>query len=263
MDEAAGARNKSEKRSSGTMQHQPTSTAHAVAVLAFPELIPARPAGQVFRQTRRFFESRKTEPQPRLGHVNASVLSFLNMHLYGDLLVNFLRARKRTFIDRLQWNLPEADGMEFDQYDTPLCRWIIVHEFGEILGGVRLIPTTAQCGVYSYMLRDAQKGLLDQIPTDVLFFEAPVSKSIWEATRLFISEQVPATRRLQVQTTIMESLSKAAQELGATQVIGIVPAVWSRWLRRMDLGAVPVGPRFAIDGTISQAALFNTARRPN
>ena len=202
-------------------------------------------------------------PLERLGQVKTSVLSFQNMHLFGDLLVNFLRARKRTFIDRLQWRLPEADGMEFDQYDTPVTRWIVIHEFGEVLGGVRLTPTTARCGIYTYMLRDAQKGLLDEIPTDVLFFDAPVSETVWEASRLFISDDVPSHRRLQIQSVIMEALSKSAMDLGASQVIGIVPAVWSRWLRRMDLGAVPVGPKFAIDGTISQAALFNTMRRRN
>jgi len=200
-------------------------------------------------------------PVPRHGHINASILSFQNMHLHGDLLVTFLRARKRTFIDRLNWDLAESDGMEFDQYDTPLSRWIVVHEFGEVLGGFRMTPTTARCGIYSYMLRDAQKGLLESIPTDVLFFEAPVSDTIWEATRLFIVDHVTSQRRMQVQSIIMENMSLAAQEMGAKHVIGIVPAVWSRWLRRLALDAVPVGPRFAIDGTISQAALFKTSDR--
>ncbi|MEO8242400.1 MAG: acyl-homoserine-lactone synthase [bacterium] len=192
----------------------------------------------------------------RIGQVRASVLSFLNLHMYGELFVNFLRARKSTFIDRLNWSVPQADGMEFDQYDTPQCRWIIIHEYGEVLGGVRLMPTTARCGIYSYMLRDAQKGLLDAIPTDVLFFEAPVSDLIWEATRLFIAEDVPAVRRLEVQALLMEAMCMAAKDCNASQVIGIVPAVWSRWLRRIDLDAVPVGPKFTIDGTVSQAALF-------
>ena len=248
------------------MQIMRTSPAGSRAMLAFPELVPAGDTRTNVRTVRNDLSLHKASLPARdakAGHVKASVLSFQNMHLYGDLLVSFLKARKRTFIDRLNWRLPEFDGMEFDQYDTPLCRWIVIHEFGEILGGIRLTPTIARCGIYSYMLRDAQKGFLDEIPTDVLFFEAPVSKSIWEASRLFISEDVPAHRRLQIQSTIMEALSTAARELGATQVIGIVPAVWSRWLRRMELDAVPVGPRFSIDGTFSQAALFSTSKVRN
>lgn len=244
------------------MQHSRPASTRAVAMLTFPELTPAQEVRHSPARAVPPFPVLRTVPADQgLGHVRSSVVSFLNMHFHGDLLVCFMRARKKTFIDRLNWQLPEADGMEFDQYDTPLCRWVIIHEFGDVVAGIRLTPTTAKCGVYSYMLRDAQRGLLDEIPRDVLFFEAPVSSSIWEASRLFISQEVPSHRRSQVQAVLMETLSRAAREMGASQVIGIVPAVWSRWLRRLDLDAVPVGPKFEIDGTTSQAALFNTSWR--
>ena len=216
------------------------------------------------QQPRPFRDTTLEEDDPskaKASHIRASVLSFMNMHLYGELLVDFLRARKRTFIDRLNWSLPQTEGMEFDQYDTPLARWIVIHEFGEVLGGIRMTPTTARCGIYTYMLGDAQKGLLDNIPSDVLFFEAPVSGAIWEASRLFIVDEVQSQRRLHIQVILMDKMSRVAHDVGAGHVIGIVPAVWSRWWRRLDLDAVPVGPKFAIDGTISQAALFNTSGR--
>lgn len=245
------------------MQQTVAASAKWSAMLAFPALAPAEETRPSARPPLQRVPDPARPPDavaPRLGHVRSTVLSFQNMHEHGELLVSFLKARKATFIDKLNWNLPSVDGMEFDQYDTPLCRWIVIHEFGEVLGGIRLTPTTARVGVYSYMLRDAQKGLLEGIPTDVLFFEAPVSTSIWEASRLFIAEDVPAHRRLQVQAILMERLSTSALDVGASQVIGIVPGVFSRWLRRLDLDAVPVGPKFAIDGTVSQAALFNCAR---
>jgi acyl homoserine lactone synthase len=197
------------------------------------------------------------------GHIRATSISFADIHKYGDLFVNFMRARKEMFIDYLHWNLPQADGMEFDQYDTPLAKWIVIHEYGEILGGFRLMPTTAKVGLHTYMLKDAQEGLLQSIPTDVLFLPAPVSDTIWEASRLFIPNHVPAQRRHDVQIAIMENMTNRARELGAQFVIGIVPAVWSRWLRRLNLAAAAVGPRFVIDGTASQAALFNVAKPVN
>ncbi len=150
--------------------------------------------------------------------------------------------------------------MEFDQYDTPQAHWVAVHEYGQVLGGVRLMPTTARCGCYSYMLRDAQLGLLSGIPSDVLFFDAPVDPLTWEATRLFISEDVDAKRRPIVQRMLLNAMQTTAAQCGATNVIGIVPAVFSRWLKRIGMDAAPVGPRFSIDGTASQAALFNLAR---
>lgn len=239
-----------------------TAPAGRAALLAFPALVPAEEL-VLRRAAPRSVEANPVATEtitPRAGHVRATVMSFLNIHDHGDLLVNFLRARKRTFIDRLHWNLPQVDGMEFDQYDTPLCRWVVIHEYGEVMAGIRLTPTTARCGIYSYMLRDAQLGLLDGIPRDVLFFDAPVSPTIWEASRLFIADEVPAYRRLQVQSILMANMSTAARDEGATQVIGIVPAVFARWLRRLDLDAVPVGPKFSIDGSSSQAALFRCAR---
>lgn len=194
---------------------------------------------------------------PPAGNAKAVTLSFLNMSAFGDLVPRYLAARKSVFIDRLNWDLPSSDGMEFDQYDTPQCRWLIVHEYGEVLAGIRLLPTTARCGIYSYMLRDGQLGHLGDFPTDVLFFEAPVSPQIWEASRLFISGSVPAQRRNHVQYLLMRQMILTAEENLVKHVIGVVPAVWSRWLRRLGLYAVPVGPRFTIGNMSSQAALFN------
>jgi N-acyl-L-homoserine lactone synthetase len=178
------------------------------------------------------------------------------MHEYGGLLVRYLEARKSVFLDRLGWHVSEADGMEFDQYDTPFARWIVIHQFGEILGSVRMLPTTAKCGIYSYMLRDAQIGLLEGLPTDVLFLKAPVEHSVWEATRFFISDKVPARHRQQVQTLLFRAMSQTAMDNGATHVIGIVPALWARWARRLGVNATPIGARFSIDGTASQSVLF-------
>jgi len=231
----------------------------------FPDLEPAETTAAPQKAVDRTTSKLRVVPDPsdrrEASHLRANVLSFSNMHRFGDLWAAFMRARKEVFVDRLNWSLPTVDGMEFDQYDTPFSRWVVIHEYGEILAGVRLSPTTAKVGLHSYMLRDAQLGLLEGIPTDVLFFEAPVEDRILEATRLFITDAVPAERRLAVQAALMNNFARAARGMGATHVIGIVPAVWSRWLRRLEMGAVPVGPRFEIDGTRSQAALFNVIKQ--
>lgn len=234
------------------------------ASAVFPELEPAigraptdaAPKTRVRHMFR--LPARGLHPkQAPLGNVHSSVMNFRNIHEHGTLLAKYLEARKSIFIDSLRWNVSEAEGMEYDQYDTPACQWVVLHQFGEIVGGVRLLPTTAKCGIYTYMLRDAQRGLLDSIPTDVLFFEAPVRSKVWEASRFFIAETVPAARRLSVQHMLFESMARTAYQNGATSILGIVPAVWSRWARRIGAGATPVGPKFSIDGVASQPVLFN------
>ncbi|MGR3713687.1 MAG: acyl-homoserine-lactone synthase [Shimia sp.] len=183
-----------------------------------------------------------------------TTLSFENMHQHGALMVNLLKARKQSFIIQNNWDLPEAEGMEYDQYDTPASRWIAVHEDEKILAGIRLTPTTAKCGMYSYMIRDAQNGMLDSIPSNLLDFEAPVDPDIWESSRVFVSHLVPAEQRTRVQAQLMMQLIETSRALEAKQVLGLVPAVWSRWIGRLGLVAEPAGPVMVIDGARVQVA---------
>ncbi|MDA7963146.1 acyl-homoserine-lactone synthase [Ruegeria sp.] len=195
--------------------------------------------------------------EDELGNIRATTMNFRNIHEHGTLLAKYLETRKAIFIDRLKWQVGQVDGMEFDQYDTPACQWVVLHEFGEVLGGVRLLPSTATCGIYSYMLRDAQRGILGGLPTDILFFEAPVKPRIWEASRFFVTDNVSSARRLAVQQKLFHRMTVTAKEGGATSILGIVPSIWARWSRRLGVGATPVGAKFSIEGTVSQSVLFN------
>jgi acyl homoserine lactone synthase len=108
-----------------------------------------------------------------------TTLSFANLHNHGELFANMLRARRELFIVHNKWDLPQALGMEYDQYDTPASRWVVVHDDqGRVLAGNRLTPTTAKCGIYSYMIRDAQLGCLETIPANLLYQPAPIGDHI-------------------------------------------------------------------------------------
>ncbi len=179
--------------------------------------------------------------------MQVTTLSFSNMHNHGELFSNMLRARHKTFIQRNNWELPEADGMEYDQYDTPASRWVAVHEFGHVLAGVRLTPTMARCGIYSYMIRDAQLGLLDAIPQDLLFEQAPVASHIWESSRVFVSDAVPSKLRLRVQCSLIDEMVRSARHLGATSQIGVVPEHSPRLARRTGIDCQVAGPVIETD----------------
>jgi N-acyl-L-homoserine lactone synthetase len=178
------------------------------------------------------------------------------MHIHGELFTDILRARRETFIVQRNWDLPETDGMEFDQYDTPQSRWIAVHHLGEVLAGIRLTPTTARCGIYSYMIRDAQNGLLESIPSDLLYAPAPVDPHIWEASRVFVAPHVPAQLRVKVQANLMGQMVKTAREEGASQLIALCPRAWMRWMRRLGYQTEHVGPCLDIGGSDNQAILM-------
>ncbi|ALG89182.1 MULTISPECIES: acyl-homoserine-lactone synthase [Actibacterium] len=189
-----------------------------------------------------------------------TTLSFENLHNHGELFANMLRARRELFIVHNKWDLPEAMGMEYDQYDTPASRWVVVHdELGQVLAGNRLTPTTAKCGIYTYMIRDAQKGLLETIPSHLLYEEAPVSETVWESSRLFVSHNVPAGIRRRVHAQLVLEISKAARNLGATQCLTLLNANWPRWAGRVGVDMTAMGPVMNIAEVDNQVVSMNFA----
>ncbi|MGF6860111.1 N-acyl-L-homoserine lactone synthetase [Rhodobacteraceae bacterium MBR-64] len=191
--------------------------------------------------------------------MQTTTLSFENMHNHGELFANVFRARRQTFIVQNKWDLPEADGMEYDQYDTPASRWVAVHELGRVLAGVRLTPTTARCGIYTYMIKDAQRGLLDTIPQDLLYEEAPVADHVWESSRIFVSHDVPATKRNRVQMHLISEMTRSARELGASSVLGLIPENGPRWGRRVGLDIDVIGRVMQIGDTRNVCIRINLA----
>jgi len=193
--------------------------------------------------------------------MQTTTLSFANLHNHGELFANLLRARRQSFIVKNNWDLPEAMGMEFDQYDTPASRWVAVHDFGRVYAGIRLTPTTARVGIYTYMIRDAQRGLLDSIPSDLLYEDAPVAENVWESSRVFVAHDTPQKLRRLVHVHLIEEMTKAARDLGATRVLGLIPANWPRWAKRRGLDAEAAGPVMHIDGLDNQVVSINLAEK--
>lgn len=186
--------------------------------------------------------------------MHSTTLSFANMHNHGELFANILRARRESFIIKNNWDLPETMGMEYDQYDTPVSRWLAVHDdTGHVLAGVRLTPTTARCGVYSYMIRDAQRGLLESIPDDLLFDEAPVEEGTWEVTRGFVAHDIPAGLRQRVRSHLVLQMLRTSREEGISKLVALLPSNWGRWASRCNLDMKAAGRNMNMGGIDYQA----------
>ncbi len=181
--------------------------------------------------------------------MQTTTLSFSNMHNHGVLFTNLLKARRESFIVERRWDLPETDGMEFDQYDTPESRWVAIHDGGQILGGFRLTPTTAKCGMYSYMIRDAQRGILGGgIPQNLLYEEAPVMPHFFELSRFFKARHLNTRARIQVQIKLVNALLETRNTLGVRSIIGLGSPKWARWMPRFGLEIEHPGPSVLIEG---------------
>jgi len=186
--------------------------------------------------------------------MHGTTLSFSNLHTHGALFANVIRARRESSIVRHQRNLPEKMGIEYDQYDTPQSRWIAVHHpNGEVLAGVRLTPTTARCGIYSYMIRDAQNGLLDTLSADLLDDQAPVAEGVWEVTRGFVAAGIPANQRKKVRSRLVTQMLRTSREEGIRTMLALLPSNWDRWAARCQLDMKAAGRPINMDGVDHQA----------
>ncbi len=186
--------------------------------------------------------------------MQATTLSFANIHNHGELFANVLRARRESFIVKNKWDLPQTMGMEYDQYDTPQSRWLAVHDdTGRVLAGVRLTPTTAQCGIYSYMIKDAQNGLLNSIPTDLLYGQAPVDEATWEVTRGFVANDIPTSIRRKVHLRLVHQMLRTSREEGIGRLLALLPSNWSRWSARCQLEMKAAGRNMNMGGIDYQA----------
>ena len=98
-----------------------------------------------------------------------------------ELAMGMHRLRGRVFKERLDWDVSVSGGLEIDQYDTYRPTYLLALEQGEVVGSVRLLPTTGP-----NMLADTFPVLLDG-------HAAPKAARIWESSRFCVDTKNVAT----------------------------------------------------------------------
>jgi N-acyl-L-homoserine lactone synthetase len=125
---------------------------------------------------------------------------------------------------------------------------VLALQGNRVIGGARVMPTTATWGRYSYMLRDALHGHLD-IPPSVVPEEI-ASESVWECTRLVISDEC-ATRaeRADCLSLVLQGAVDVVRAHGGRELISLSPLPMARTLRQLGFPARRVGePYCETDG---------------
>jgi N-acyl-L-homoserine lactone synthetase len=161
-------------------------------------------------------------------------VSFTEATSIGPAWSEYWSLRKAEFVDHKGWDLPHIEGVEFDWYDRPGARWIIVtDDDGRCVGGSRLLRTDAPSyGGCSYMLRDAQLGLISGIPIGMLPPNLPLDPQLFEATRFFVDRALPMKQQMLVQREIVARTASTARELGGRELIALMPSKIYRIFRR-------------------------------
>ena len=158
-----------------------------------------------------------------------------DLHMHGSAFYDFLKLRKRFFVDELGWDIPHDDDVEMDQYDNPTAHYALVLRDGEVIGGARAMATTAKWGSHSYMLRDALKGKLIDIPPSVMAANVE-TETMWECTRLVMPNEVDShADRSMCLGMIVQGLVGVAAENGAERLMSLSPLALMRALRHSVL----------------------------
>lgn len=148
------------------------------------------------------------------------------------LVAAFFEYRKTIFVDRMAWPLHNAEGIEFEQYDSfNDTAYVVAHRGTTVVGGARLKRTDAiSCSGkirYSYMIRDAHLGLLEGMPEDLCYDEPPVDEHCWELTRL-ANEPIPG-----LSERILEAANNYLFRMGAKECLFLGPPAFMRMATKL------------------------------
>ena len=74
---------------------------------------------------------------------------------------------------------------------------------------------------------------------------------------MFVAHDVPMKSRRRVHAHLISEMTKSARQLGATQVLGLIPSNWPRWAARCGLDIAAAGRVMEIDGINNQVVNIN------
>ncbi|MCF6432048.1 MULTISPECIES: acyl-homoserine-lactone synthase [unclassified Leisingera] len=161
-----------------------------------------------------------------------------------DVLDAFMSLRKSVFAEGKNWRVWLSCRSDLDQYDHLDAYYIIAFDpaTGEALAGARLLRTDRggrhpSRSEMTYMVRDAVRGMLPGLPTDLCDEEPPCDPAVWELTR-FASNGAAGAGQL-----VLQRLRTFLQELGGERFVFLSPPVVARLAKSSGFAnVVPLGP---------------------
>jgi acyl-homoserine lactone synthase len=153
------------------------------------------------------------------------------------VLRNMFAARKRVFVDLLNWDVPVIDGAyELDQFDDEHARYLVLTD-GECrhLGSARLLPTT-------------RAHILDTLFPALCAGPIPTGPDTFEITRFCLDLSLAAAERRQIRDRLMTALTEHAQANAIATYTGVAEPAWLRQILDFGWEARTLGQPLPIDG---------------
>ena len=158
------------------------------------------------------------------------------------------RLRKQVFHDQLKWEVNVVRNWEIDHYDAVNPLYVIVtDEADEVIGSVRILPTTGL-----NMLNDTFPQLLPEgLPIE--------SPRIWELSRFTIRNPVIKSDFAKISAATAElglALNDIGKLAGISHYVAVYDAFMHRLLSRTGCAGDPISDPQFIGGVLSYAVTY-------
>lgn len=176
--------------------------------------------------------------------------TILSAHKYGDILRSTHELRYRSFINRLDYQVPVWAGMEYDKYDNLSTIYLSYRdEQGAVRGTCRLAPTDRD-----YMIRD----IWPHIVTDIAL---PSSPFIWEASRFCVDHTISPEERRHAINSLVCAYQQVALMYGIEYMVAVMPpGIWRTVFAKSGWEVEFIGPKTRLDtGEIIIAGKLNVS----
>lgn len=165
-------------------------------------------------------------------------------------ILDMHKLRCRVFKGRLDWEVSDENGYEWDRFDMLDPIYLLAHDENDRLVGTwRMLPTTGP-----YMLRDVFPVLLDGTP-------APCSEKIWEGSRFAVDCDYVGRSGLGAVSRITSEIFCAVVELclahGVEEVVTVYDARIARLLPRIGCAPKWRSSIHRIGKTLTMAGRFD------
>jgi N-acyl-L-homoserine lactone synthetase len=129
--------------------------------------------------------------------------SLADSHKYGNILEQMLRLRYKGFIVEEKYEVSNYSGLEFDQYDNPHAKYLLILKGGQAVACARLNRTDFTYNIggsdVSYMAKDLWGK---QIPNNYLLSNS----NTYELTRLYVDSSLETKERAVMTRLIVGAL---------------------------------------------------------
>jgi len=164
-------------------------------------------------------------------------ITFETAHLLGDALPSMYRFRHRVFVERQNYAVPNHNGMEWDQFDTPAAVYLLWRDDKrKVCGMFRLIPTT-----FPYMIKEVW-------PHFANCGELPSHSDVWETSRFSIDRELPPTERKRIFGELMCALTEYGLTNGVREYVTLTaPAFFRNGISNYGAAVEYLGARHKVD----------------